>query len=323
MIGRRDFLTLLGAAAWPVAARAQQPALPVIGLLSAGLAPGNVANLAAFRRGLEETGYVEGRNVAVEYRWADGHYDRLPELAADLIDRKVAVIAASGGSDPALVAKALTTTIPIVFEMGADPVAVGLVPSLARPGGNVTGAVILSVELMPKRLELLQEVLPGSAIAALLNPTSPINESEAKDLQQAARTLGLQLQILHASTDQEIGSAFEMLVRLRAGGLVIGPDPFFRSQKLAMLCLRYAVPAIHQFRDFAEAGGLMSYGAPLTDAYHLVGTYTGRILSGEKPANLPVQQSTRAELVMNLKTAKALGLTIPLTLLGRADEVIE
>jgi putative tryptophan/tyrosine transport system substrate-binding protein len=322
---RRQFITLLGGAAatWPLAARAQQP-LPVIGWLNPGSAKGHAAESMAFKRGLEDAGYSEGRNVAIEYRWAGGDYDRLPALAADLVDRKVTVIVATGGDSP-LAARALNTTIPIVFSTGADPVARGLVASLAHPGGNATGATIISVELAPKRLELLHQVLPGTTTtAALINPATGITGSQTTDLQRAARTLGLQLEILHAGSDQEIESAFEAMVRLRVGGLVIGTDAFFtdRSQQIAALSLRYAVPTVYQ-DDFAAAGGLMSYGASLTDAFRLVGVYTGRILRGEKPADLPVQQSTKVELVINLKTARALGLSVPLELLGRADEVIE
>jgi putative tryptophan/tyrosine transport system substrate-binding protein len=323
---RREFIAGLGgaAAAWPLTARAQQK-LPVIGWLNGASAQGHAGQLAALRRGLEKGGYVEGRNLAIEYRWADGHYDRLPQLAADLIDRKAAVIVANGNG--ALAAKALTSTIPIVFALGADPVAFGLVPSLARPGGNLTGAGFLAVELGPKKLELLREVLPGtSTIAALINPRGKSAESQAKGLQQAAPTLGVQqLQILHASTDQEIESAFETLVQLRASGLVVGADPFFggRTEQLAALSLRYAVPTITTNRDFAAAGGLMSYGASGTDGHELAGVYTGRILNGERPADLPVQLSSKVELVINTKTAKALGIKLPDSLLARADEVIE
>jgi len=323
---RRAFLAGLGImAAWPFSARAQ-PKLPVIGWLSGRGAQGSAAQLAAFRRGLEENGYIEGRNVAIEYRWADSHYDRLAALSAGLLERKVAVIAAAGGPDSALAAKALTTTTPVVFVVAGDPVALGLVATIPRPGGNLTGASFLAGELTPKLLELLHEVLPGKAtIAALINPTAANAESLTRLLQQAARTLGLQVPILHARTAQEIESAFETVVRLHAGGLVIGTDPFFtdRSEQIAVLALGSAVPAIYQFHDFATVGGLMSYGTSLTDAYKLAGVYTGRILNGERPADLPVQQSTKVELVINIKTAKALGLTIPLTLLGRADEVIE
>jgi putative ABC transport system substrate-binding protein len=329
---RRQFITLLGGAAaaspslWPLAARAQQrPAMPVIGYLGAASARGYVAQLAAFRQGLQDAGYVEGRNVAVEYRWADDSYDRLPGLAAELVGRQVAVIVASGAA-AAPAAKAATTTIPIVFATGADPVAVGLVASLARPGGNLTGVTTLNTELGPKRLELLREAVPTATIvAALVNPSYPAAETQSKDLQAAARTLGLQLHVLHASNEREFDAVFATLVQLRAGGLVIGADTFFNSQseQFAALALRHAVPAIYQYHEFAAAGGLMSYGGSITASYRTVGFYVGRILKGEKPADLPVQQIAKVELIINLKTAKALGLTFPITLLGRADEVIE
>jgi putative ABC transport system substrate-binding protein len=326
LMQRRDFITLLGgiAAGSPLAARAQRN-LPVIGWLSSGSAEGYVEELAAFRRGLAENGNVEGRNVAVEYRWADGHYDRLRALATDLIDRKVAVIAAGGGVT-GYVAKALTTTIPIVFATGGDPVAGGAVASLAHPGGNITGATFLAAELTPKKLELLHEALPGMTMAAaLINSGGRDPQGQARTLTQAAQNLGLQLSVLYAGTEQEIESAFDALDRLRPGGLMIGPDPFFTDQirNFAALSLRHAVPAIYDFRDFAAAGGLLSYGASITDAYRLAGAYTARILKGERPADLPFQQSSKVELVINMKTAKALGITFPLTVLGRADEVIE
>jgi putative ABC transport system substrate-binding protein len=327
-IQRREFITLVGgaAAAWPHAAHAQQrPAMPVIGYLGAASARGYVAQLAAFRQGLQDAGYVEGRNVAVEYRWADDRYDRLPALAAELVGRQVTVIVASGAA-AAPAAKAATTTIPIVFATGADPVAVRLVASLARPGGNLTGVTTLNTELGPKRLELLREAVPAATIvAALVNPSYPAAETQSKDLQAAARTLGLQLHVLHASNEREFDAVFATLVQLRAGGLVIGADTFFNSQseQFATLALRHAVPAIYQYREFAAAGGLMSYGGSITASYRTVGLYVGRILKGEKPADLPVQQITKVELIINTKTAKALGLTFPITLLGRADEVIE
>jgi putative tryptophan/tyrosine transport system substrate-binding protein len=326
-VKRRTFIAALGsAAAWPVVARAQQPAMPVIGFLSARAAGEDAYLLTAFHQGLKEAGYVEGRNVAIEYRWAEGQYDRLPALAADLVRRKVTVIVATGALSAALAARAATTIIPTVFQVGNDPVQVGLVPSLNRPGGNLTGVTTLAAELMPKRLELLHEVVPGATVvAALLNPTNPNAETFSRDLQAAALTLGLRLHILHASTQRGFDTAFATLVQLRAGGLVIASDSFFtsRSEQLAALALRNAVPAIYSYREFAAAGGLMSYGGGLTDAHRLAGVYTGRILKGEKPSDLPVQQSTKIELMVNLKTAKALGLTIPETLLAIADQVIE
>jgi putative tryptophan/tyrosine transport system substrate-binding protein len=321
---RRRFITLLGgaAAAWPLAARAQQQ-MPVIGFLNTR-APGEDPHLlAAFHQGLKETGWVEGRNVMIEYRWAEGHNDRLPALAADLVSRQVTVIAAN--SQATVAAKAATTIIPIAFTTGADPVQIGFVASLNRPGGNLTGVTSLDVELNGKRLELLHEMIPtASTLAALVNPTFPGSDIISKNLQAAASTLGLQLQILHASTQRDINAIFATLSRLQVGGLVIGNDPFFNSwnEQLAALTLRNGMPAIFQF-TFAAAGGLMSYGSRVTDVYRLLGIYAGRILKGEKPADLPVQQSTKVELIINLKTAKALGITVPISLLGRADEVIE
>jgi len=323
---RREFIALIGGAtsAWAPTARAQQ-AMPVIGFLGTR-APGDDPHLlAAFRQGLSEAGYVEGQSVALEYRFAENHYDRLPALAADLVQRQVAVIAANGPA--AQTAKAATATIPIVFTAGFNPVEVGLVASLNRPGGNITGVSILDVELGPKRLQLLHELLPtATVIAALVNPSDPIRaETTSKELQAAAEGLGLRLHILHASSDRDLDAAFADLAQSHAGGLVIGGEPFFnsRSEHLGALTIRYAVPTIYQFRAFAAAGGLVSYGADLTDSYRLVGIYTGRILKGEKPADMPVQQSAKVELIINMKTAKALRLTVPITLLGRADEVIE
>jgi putative tryptophan/tyrosine transport system substrate-binding protein len=325
MIGRREFITLVGGAvAWPIAARAQQAALPVVGFLNSASPEPWAPFVAAFRQGLSETGYVEGRNVAIEYRWADEQYDRLPALAADLVRRQVTVIAANQVSAEAV--KTASSTIPVVFTTGVDPVQLGLVASLNRPGGNLTGVTTLNEELVPKRLELLREMAPmASSIALLVNPTNPSAETLSRDVQAPARTLGLQLHILEASTERNLESAFASLTQLRVGGLVIGPDPFFvsRSKQLAALALGHAVPAIFEFRQFVAAGGLMSYGGSLTDVYRLAGVYAGRVLKGEKPADLPVQQSTKVELLVNVKTAKALGLNVPLSLIGRADEVIE
>jgi putative ABC transport system substrate-binding protein len=325
-IGRRDFITLLGgAAAWPLAARAQQAAMPVVGFLNTRVPGADPHLLAAFRRGLKETGYVEGQNVAIEYRWAYNQYDRLPALAADLVRRQVTVIAAIG-SPSAPAAKATTTTIPIVFIIGFDPVEVGLVTSLNRPGGNLTGVTVLGVELGSKRLELLHELAPtANIVAALVNPNTPAAETQSTDLQTAARSLGLKLHVLHASSERDFDTVFASLLQLGAGGLVVGNDTFFstRSEQLAALALRHGVPAIFQYRQFVEAGGLMSYGGDLADNYRLTGVYTGRVLKGENPADLPVMQSTKVQLIINLKTARALGLTVPLSLLGRADEVIE
>jgi putative ABC transport system substrate-binding protein len=324
---RREFITLFGgaAAAWPLAARAQQPAMPVIGFLDSESALKSAYLAEAFRQGLGRAGYVDGRNVRIEYRWAEGRYERLPTLAADLIGRQVAVIAAS--NIPATrAAKAATTTIPIVFRIGADPVEAGLVASLNRPGGNLTGVTSLGGELGPKRLELLHELVPMAKVAAtLVNPSNPYTETILRELLTAARRLGLDLQVLHASTEQEIDTAFMRLAQLRVGGLVIGADAYFntRSEQFAALALRHAVPTVYQYREFAAAGGLMSYGDSITDSYLRAGAYTGRVLKGDKPADLPVQQATRIELIINMTTAKALDLTFPITLLGRADEVIE
>jgi len=315
-----------GAAAWPLAARAQQAAMPVVGLLGATTAQGYAAQLEAFRQGLSETGFVEGRNVAIEYRWAEDQYDQLPTLAADLVRRQVAVIATIGGNAASLAAKAATTTIPVVFHGSVDPVEAGFVASLNRPGGNVTGVVTLNIDTGQKRLELIHELLPAATtIGLLLNPTNAVAEVQSKDLQAAARTLGLQLRIVHASSEPDFGPAFATLSQAQTGGLVIGTDGFLVSQsaELAALAVRHALPAIFQYRAFVTAGGLMSYGGSVTDSYRLSGVYTGRILKGEKPADLPVQQATKVELIINLKTARALGITFPITLLGRADEVIE
>jgi putative ABC transport system substrate-binding protein len=323
---RRQFITLLGgaAAAWPLAAFAQQPALPVIGFLSPESPDLFADRVRAFRQGLNETGYAEGRNVAIEFRWSEGQNDRLPAMAADLVGRRVAVIATIGPA--VLAARAATTTIPIVFTIGYDPVRAKLVASLNRPGGNLTGSTNLADELGPKRLELLHELIPAATVIALLaNPARPPSNSTMRELQTAARTWGLQLHALQAGTERDLEAAFASLVQLQAGALWIDADTFFTSRikLLGALTLRHAVPAVYQFRDFAAAGGLMSYGASTAEQFRLLGISTGRILKGDKPADLPVQQVTKVELIINLKTAKALGLTVPITLLGRADEVIE
>ncbi len=328
---RREFITLLGsaAAAWPLAALAQQPAMPVVGFLNAA-SPDLFAHVVrAFHLGLSETGYVEGRNVAIEYRWAENQYDRLPELAAELVRRRVSVITTGSSTLAALAAKAATTTLPIVFLMGADPVQFGLVASLNRPGGNLTGITTLNLEMTPKRLQVLRELLPTTTImAVLVNPTNaPATvETEVRQVQAAAHTLGLQMvHVLQASTERDLDSAFSTLIQRRAGGLVISADTFFsgKSVELAALASRHAVPTISPYRDFVTAGGLMSYGGSVTELYRLAGVYTGRILKGEQPADLPVQQVTKVQLAINLKTAKALGLTVPTSLIGRADEIIE
>jgi ABC-type uncharacterized transport system substrate-binding protein len=324
---RREFITLLGgtAATWPLAARAQQ-AVPVVGVLSAEWPNLFSDRLRAFHDGLRETGYVEGRNLAIEYRWAEGRNDRLPALATELVRRQVTVLVAT--STPAvLAARIATTTIPIVFFVAADPVQLGLVTSLSRPEGNLTGVVTLNVEVAAKRLQLLHELVPTATIVALLvNPSNTaLAETITKELEAAARTLGVQLHVLHASSERELDTAFATLVQLRAGALVIGADALFnsRSEQLAELTIRHRVPAIYQFREFVSTGGLMAYGSTVLDTYRPLGVYTGRILKGEKPAELPVQQATKVELVINMKTAKALGLTVPLPLIGRVDEVIE
>jgi ABC-type uncharacterized transport system substrate-binding protein len=325
-VKRREFITLLGgaAAAWPIMARAQRPEIPVVAFLNGGSPDGYAPMVAAFHQGLKDTGYVEAQSVRIEYRWADGQYGRLPAMAADLVHRQVAVIVTN--SPGMLAAKAATTTIPIVFTTSGDPVELGFVASLARPGRNITGVTQLNVEVAPKRLELMHELVPTATImAVLVNPAYPSAEIQSRGMQAAARTLGVQLHILRASNERDIDDAFATLAQLRAGAFVISSDPFFnsRAEQFAALALRHAVPTIFQYREFAAAGGLMSYGGSIIDSYRQAGVYTGRILKGEKPADLPVQQSTKVELIINLKTAKALGLEVPRTLIARADEVIE
>jgi putative ABC transport system substrate-binding protein len=326
---RRQFITLLSGAAagWPLAARAQPKPLPVVGFLSSySPNPFGQRLLAIFRQGLSEIGYVDGGNITIEARWADGQYDRLPALAADLVHHQAAVIAATAGNDSALAVKAASPTTPIVFQTAGDPVASGLVASLSRPGGNVTGATSLNTEVGPKRMELLRELVPAAAsIAVLVRPNNPNIESQLRAIQEPARTLGLQLHVLYASTESDFDAAFATLAQLRAGALMINIDAFFisQSEQLAALTVRNKVPAIYSFREFAAAGGLVSYGGSLPESYRIVGIQVGRILRGEKPADLPVQQATKVELVVNLRTARTIGLTIPQTFLLRADEIIE
>jgi putative ABC transport system substrate-binding protein len=327
-VRRREFITLVGGAAagWPLAAQAQQSAMPVIGFLSVTFA-GAQPYLAAFRQGLGETGYVEGQNVLIEYRWAEDQYDRLPELAADLTRHHVSVIVTPPSNPAALAAKAATTAIPIVFNVGGDPVRLGLVASLSSPGGNATGVNFLTTEIVPKRLGLLHELVPKAArIAVLINPTNVTsNELTLPNIPEAARALGLQIKVLNATKGDEIDAAFKTLVNDRADALLIAPDTFLVSRRvqIAILSARHLVPAIYPVRDYAEAGGLISYGADVIDAVRQQGVYAGQILKGTKPADLPVVQSTKFELVINLRTAKAIGVEIPATLLSRADEVIE
>jgi putative ABC transport system substrate-binding protein len=325
---RRDFILALGgAAAWPLAARAQQPAVPVIGFLHGASAVTYAPFVAEFIRGLRQAGYVDGENVAIEYRWADGQYERLPGMAADLVGRRVAVIATPGSTPATLAAKAATTTIPIVFFVAGNPIDLGLVSSLGRPNGNLTGVTGLNEEVGPKRLELLHQLLPAAtSFAVLVNPASPAQTNPlVRELQGAAAKLGLQLHVLNASTEREIDDAFAALVQKGARGLVIGPDAYFntRYDQLAALALRHAVPTIYQYREFTAAGGLLSYGPKLAEVFRLAGLYTARVLKGEKVADLPVQQATKVEFIINLKTAKQLRIDVPLSLLGRADEVIE
>jgi ABC-type uncharacterized transport system substrate-binding protein len=323
---RREVITLLGgAAAWPLAARAQQPQSPVIGFLNSSSPDADGVRMQAYRRGLAETGYVEGRNVTVEYRWADGQNDRLPAMAADLVRRGVNVIV-TGGTPATLAAKAATTTIPIVFSVATDPITMGLVASLNRPGGNLTGVANLMVELGQKQLELLHELVPAVTImAVLVNPNLPAADSQARDLQAAARKLGLELHIMHASTERDLDAVFAKMVDMRVGALAITADAFFlsRREQIITLAARHSLPATSPWREAAVAGALMSYGTSDVEGYRQLGNYAGRILKGEKPADLPVQQSTKIELIINLKTAKALGIEVPLSMLMRVDEVIE
>jgi putative ABC transport system substrate-binding protein len=325
---RREFITLLGgAAAWPLAARAQQPVMPVVGHLSGRSPNDSVANVAAFRRGLSEVGFFDGQNVEIDFRWALGHYDQLPALAADLIRRKVtAIFATGGGVVSAHAAKAATATIPIVFVAGTDPVASGLVASLNNPGGNLTGVSFLIGALMAKKFELLHELVPRiAAIGVLVNPNFPDTDVQLRDAQAAAQALALKLVVVNAGTEAEITAAFATLVQQGAEALVVSADPFLNShaEQLATLAARHAIPAMHTGREYAVAGGLMSYGTSITDAHRQAGVYVGRILKGEKPSDLPVMQPTKFEFVVNLKAAKALGLSVPLTLQVVADEVIE
>jgi ABC-type uncharacterized transport system substrate-binding protein len=327
-VRRRDFITLLGgaAAAWPLAAHAQQPPMPVIGFLSSLSLAATERLVAAFRQALKESGYVEGQNVAIEYRWAEGQYDQLPALAADLVRRQVAVIAATGGPASGLAAKAATPAIPIVFVSGGDPVKEGFVSSLNRPGGNATGVNVLLTAMEGKRLGLLRDLVPtASLIAVLLNPTNPPFDAQLSDIREAARAAGQQIHILHANSEREIDAAFTMAVEVRAGALLVAADPFIfsRRDRVVALAARHAIPTIYEGREYVVAGGLASYGVSLADAYRQVGNYTGRILKGEKPADLPVVQSTKFEFVLNLKTAKTLGVSISDNLLTLANEVIE
>jgi ABC-type uncharacterized transport system substrate-binding protein len=327
-LGRRKFLATLGgtAVAWPLAARAQQPGKPVVGFLHSVSDQAIPSSALGFRRGLAETGYVEGRNVEVEYRWAEGRYERLPSLAADLVRRHVAVIAAGGTAAPALAAKAATSTIPIVFQTGSDPVKDGLVASLNRPGGNVTGVSRMSFMLAPKRLELLHELVPkATAIAFLVNPANPVAASQIQEIREPARSLGLRVHVLEASSERQIEIAFETLTQQRAGALLIANDTFLSGQRELFIALaaRHAVPVTYPGREAVAAGGLMSYDASAEDSFRQVGTYVGRILKGERPADLPVLQPTKFELAINVKTAKTLGLDVPPMLIARADEVIE
>jgi ABC-type uncharacterized transport system substrate-binding protein len=327
-VKRREVITLLGgaAAAWPFAARAQQPAMPVVGFLGAPSAAPYTRYVAAVHQGLKDVGYVEHQNVAMEYRWADSQYDRLPALAADLVSRHVAVIVPIGGAPATVAAKAATSTIPIVFNLGADPVGLGLVTNLSRPGGNITGIAMMAVEMETKRLQLLHDLAPAaSSLAILLNPSNAQAQAQEREAHRAARVIGRQVLVLKAGTEQEIEGAFAALVRERAGALLIGADTFFASTAVLFVVLtaHHSIPTVYPFRSYVDAGGLMSYGSSLLDAYRQTGVYTGRILKGDKPGDLPIVQPTKFELVINLKTARAVGIAIPPTLVARADEVIE
>jgi putative ABC transport system substrate-binding protein len=327
-VRRREFISLLGgaAAAWPLAARAQQSTVPVIGYLGSATPEQFAGRLRSFRQGLSELGYVEGKTVVIEYRWADGQEERLPALAADLVRRQVAVLAALGSGQSALAAKGATTTIPIVFEAGTDPVAAGLVGSLSRPGGNITGVTSLNTQVGSKRLDLLHTLAPRATnLAFLLNPTNPSADAQSNSMLAGARSLGLEIHLLLAGNDQELDAALEACTRLQVSALILGPDPFFNARRgrIASFALRHGLPAIAATRDFPDAGGLMSYGGDLTESHRQAGRYVGRILKGEKPGDLPVQQVTKLALVINLNTAKALNLTIPPNMLAIADEVIE
>jgi putative ABC transport system substrate-binding protein len=325
---RREFITFFGAAAvWSLGARAQQPAMSVVGFLGSESPDVWADRLRQLRRGLSELGFIEGQNLSIEYRWADGRNERLPSMAAELVSHQVRAIIAPGSTPAALAAQAATKTIPIVFEIGSDPVELGLVTRLNQPGGNITGVTSLNLEMGPKRLELLHNVIPAATLVGLLiNPTNPrLAETNIKSIQSAGRTFGLEMRVLHASTEDEVEAAFTELKQIKAGGLLIAADPFFSShvKQLATLSVRHAMPTVYQFREFAVAGGLLSYGANFTETFRVVGNYTGRILKGEKPADLPVQQATAVELIINQKTAKTLGITVPQALISRADEVIE
>jgi putative tryptophan/tyrosine transport system substrate-binding protein len=325
---RREFITLIGGAAagWPLAARAQQPAMPVIGFLNSASPQPFENYVAGFRAGLKETGYVDGQNVVIEFRWAEGHYDQLPGMAADLVRRKVAVLVSTGGTPSVMAAKAATTTVPIVFTIGGDPVRFGIVTSLSRPGGNMTGVNMLAIQMETKRLGLLRALVPkAELIAILLNPNNPLATDQMREIQEAARALGQQIHILPASSESEINAAFATVVQLHAAAMLVGADPFFNSQhdKIIALAARHAIPAIYEQRDHALAGGLMSYGTSFRDGYRQAGIYVGRILKGEKPGDLPVVQSTKFEFVINLKTAKALRIEVPPNLSAEADEIIE